>query len=79
MAEDIKKQRIENSNVLIVDDDESICKYLTDLLSLRGFKPITANSGEKAIELLSRGDRFLLTQVSHPKLQFKSPKRAFVF
>jgi two-component system response regulator AtoC len=60
MAETSQMQKLNNSTVLIVDDDESICKYLKDLLSLRGFKPITANSGEKAIELLSRGDCFSL-------------------
>ncbi len=60
MTETIKEQRREKLNVLIVDDDESICKYITDLLFLRGCNAIIATHGEKALELLSNENRFSL-------------------
>jgi DNA-binding NtrC family response regulator len=49
-----------NIPVLIVDDDESICKYLTDLFALRGYNPTAVTRGEAALKLLSKGEPFSL-------------------
>lgn len=40
--------------ILIVDDDPDIVKGLQDRLELLGFRTVTADSGEKGIELLQR-------------------------
>jgi DNA-binding NtrC family response regulator len=60
MVKTIKRLAFKHPKVLIVDDDQSICKYLSDLLTLRGYHPIAVNHAEKALELLSKGDPFLL-------------------
>lgn len=39
--------------VLIVDDENSLRKVLSDLLRLRGFDPIAVGSGEEALEVLA--------------------------
>lgn len=58
----MKRSRVKGGKipVLIVDDDESICKYLTDLFSLRGYQPTTVTRGEEALKLLSQGESFSL-------------------
>ncbi|SEM53855.1 two-component system, NtrC family, nitrogen regulation response regulator NtrX [Syntrophus gentianae] len=39
-------------NILIVDDEESICRSLGDILVDEGYEVSTANSGEEAIKIL---------------------------
>ncbi len=41
-------------NILIVDDDKIVCNTLKVFLSDEGFNVFTVNSGEEAIQLLSR-------------------------
>jgi len=43
----------ENRSVLVVDDEQSICRALTRLLRRDGYRILTANSGEKALDLLA--------------------------
>jgi two-component system response regulator AtoC len=50
-----KKEKIP---ILIIDDDESICRYLIDLLSIRGYRPEAVHNGESAIELISKGNAY---------------------
>jgi len=38
--------------ILIVDDEEGICKSLGDILVDEGYNVLTANSGEEAIKIL---------------------------
>ena len=38
--------------VLIVDDDPSVCKVISRVASVNGFVPYSAESGEKALELM---------------------------
>ena len=53
--------------VLTVDDDEDALGYLSDLLSLSGFNPITANSGERALEYFSKiKPDIVLTDIQMP-------------
>ncbi|MEW6100734.1 MAG: response regulator [Candidatus Omnitrophota bacterium] len=40
----------DKKKVLIVDDYAEICELLKDFLSRKGYSPITANSGEEALE-----------------------------
>lgn len=37
--------------ILIVDDDENVCSYLSQLLSQEGFQAITAANGREAVDL----------------------------
>ena len=36
--------------VLVVDDDEAMCRYLAAFLQKRGYAPVTADNGEHAVE-----------------------------
>lgn len=56
-----------NPCVLTVDDDEAALGYLSDLLSLSGFEPITAQSGEKALEYFTKiKPDIVLTDIQMP-------------
>ncbi|MBF0429946.1 MAG: response regulator [Fibrobacteria bacterium] len=46
----------QNSTILIVDDEESICDIISDYLELREFKCLTANSVEEAEKVLKMSD-----------------------
>jgi two-component system, OmpR family, KDP operon response regulator KdpE len=48
MTEAVKKKR-----VLVVDDQSKVLTFVEIDLKLRGFEVICANSGEKALELIS--------------------------
>jgi len=43
----------EKDKILVVDDDESICAYLENLLSQQSYDVITATTGESALEMLT--------------------------
>ena len=44
-------------SVLVVDDDEAVCRFVTHALGLLGYDPVAASSGDRALELAatSRG------------------------
>lgn len=44
------------NTILIVDDEKNILKMLSQGLSLKGYKTLTASSGEKALELCASKD-----------------------
>ncbi len=44
-------------NILIVDDDSSMCEMINDDLELRGYKVTWNTSGVKALKLLKK-ERF---------------------
>lgn len=46
--------------ILIVDDDKQLAHQLQQFLSLNGYTCFTAESGERALELLEQHDRFSL-------------------
>src|SRR5438105_263080 len=52
---------MDKASVLVVDDDESIRKYLSMLLSSLGYQVIAVDSGEQAAARLSAGDGELVT------------------
>jgi len=43
-----------NINVLIVDDDPSMCETLEDILEIEGYQTETALNGRRAVELTER-------------------------
>jgi DNA-binding NtrC family response regulator len=51
-------------SILIIDDDENLCSYLTDYFSSEKLDVLTANSGKQALDICSRGriDVVLLDQ-----------------
>ncbi len=44
----------DSATVLIVDDDPGLLKILAEQVSLFGYQPIMASSGEKALEIVPR-------------------------
>ena len=58
-----------NKNILLVDDDGDLLEVQEILLSERGYSVKVAQSAEKAIEILKRGQKFdlLVTDVNLPK------------
>ena len=41
-----------DQKILIVDDDAAVCKVISRVASVNGYMPFTAESGEKALELM---------------------------
>jgi CheY-like chemotaxis protein len=60
----------DSATVLIVDDDPGLLKILAEQVSLFGYQPIMASSGEKALEIVPRhpGIDLLLTDVMMPSM-----------
>jgi putative nucleotidyltransferase with HDIG domain len=57
----------ENTRLLIVDDEKSICDILSQYLQRLKYRVTTANSGEKAIQVLEGGDvDLVLTDIKMP-------------
>ena len=50
-AEDTSEEKIEDANILIIDDEEVICNALKDGLTRLGYIVFTAESGEKGLEV----------------------------
>jgi CheY-like chemotaxis protein len=46
---------LEPLKVLVVDDNEEFCGNVVDILELKDYKVVTANSGLEAIELVRKG------------------------
>lgn len=55
--------------ILIVDDNEGLCKNLSDILELKGYKTASVYSGRQAIESV-RNDKFdiVLMDVKMPEM-----------
>lgn len=51
---------MEELKILIVDDDPAVCTVISRIVSVNGFKPYTAENGEKALELLGSEDFALM-------------------
>ncbi|MFW6268563.1 MAG: response regulator transcription factor [Bacillota bacterium] len=47
---------MENPRVLIIDDDEHICKILKDYFEYENFKVVTALTGKQGLELVEKED-----------------------
>ena len=41
-------------HILIVDDDANLLETMSDILKLKGFEPVTAQTGGMALELLEK-------------------------
>jgi nitrogen-specific signal transduction histidine kinase/CheY-like chemotaxis protein len=57
--------------ILIVDDDEQILNMGKTILSSYGYKVITSNSGQQALEIIAKGDReisLVITDMVMPKM-----------
>jgi DNA-binding NtrC family response regulator len=55
--------------ILIVDDEESMCQYLSILLSKEGYEVVTANSGAAALRLLEEMPYdVVLTDINMPQM-----------
>ena len=55
--------------ILVVDDEESMCKYLSILLKKEGYEVITANSGQEALQVFeSTPLDLVMTDIQMPKM-----------
>jgi DNA-binding response OmpR family regulator len=54
--------------LLVVDDDEDICRMLKDFFDLLGFVIYTARTGGEAIEKLSVGPDLILLDINMPEM-----------
>jgi len=55
--------------ILVVDDEESMCQYLSILLEKEGYEVTTANSGVGALQVLEGGGvDMVLTDIQMPKM-----------
>lgn len=62
---------MENSNILVVDDESRMRKLLKDFLSAKGYQILEAEDGEKAIEVYEMNKnkiQLILLDVMMPKL-----------
>lgn len=57
------------NQVLVVDDDQSICEIVSRMLERLGHKPVSVCSGQSAVDECQRGDYDLvLLDVAMPKM-----------
>jgi CheY-like chemotaxis protein len=58
----------ESATVLIVDDDRIILDLLKEQISVYGYQPILASSGEDALQIANQKDKIdlLLTDIIMP-------------
>jgi len=60
---------MKKAKVLVVDDDYYIRKMLTQFLTIRGYSPLTASNGKRALEVLSKQRvDIVLTDVRMPEM-----------
>ncbi len=58
-----------SAQIMVVDDDESICQLLSELMEHEGFTPIMANDGETALELMhTQEPDVILLDLKMPRL-----------
>ncbi|MBU8870265.1 MAG: sigma-54 dependent transcriptional regulator [Gemmatimonadales bacterium] len=56
-------------NILVVDDEESMCQYLSILLQKEGYEVQTANSGQAALAIVeSQPMDLVMTDIQMPKM-----------
>src|SRR5208282_6828453 len=70
----------DKENILIVDDEPSIRKYLQTLLEVDGFEVSTVTNGKEAIEFVSRGEKpdFIVLDVLMPEMSGLETLRALM-
>ena len=55
--------------ILVVDDEESMCQYLSILLQKEGYEVLTENSGVQALQVLdSESVDVVMTDIQMPKM-----------
>lgn len=55
--------------ILVVDDEESMCQYLSILLKKEGYEVLTANSGQEALQIFGEENLDLvMTDIQMPKM-----------
>ncbi|MCP4647362.1 MAG: response regulator, partial [bacterium] len=55
--------------ILVVDDEESMCQYLSILLQKEGYDVQTANSGTSALKVMESGPvDLVMTDIQMPKM-----------
>lgn len=55
--------------ILVVDDEESMCQYLSILLKKEGYEVLTANSGQQALQVVeSTPLDLVMTDIQMPKM-----------
>ena len=55
--------------ILVVDDEESMCQYLSILLKKEGYEVLTANSGQEALKVFGSGPvDLVMTDIQMPKM-----------
>jgi len=58
-----------NTRILIVDDDEKLCRLVTDYLSPMGYEVTSAHDGIKGLKILNNGDfNAVILDVMMPKM-----------
>ena len=60
-----------DKHILVVDDEESLVMFLTDVLESKGFRVTTANSGDSALSIFLKdplGFDLILTDQAMPKM-----------
>src|ERR1700690_2358888 len=55
VATELRKKNAESPRILIVDDDPGQRSLLNSFLRTQGFEPVTADSGQQALETLRAG------------------------
>jgi len=70
----------ESATVLVVDDDPIILKIVAEQITLFGFQPILAASGEEALQLAKKQTQIdlLLTDIMMPKMNGVDLAKQFV-
>jgi PAS domain S-box-containing protein len=65
----VKIKQIVNKTILVVDDEPSLLSVTSEILTHHKYKVLTADNGEKALEILSCNDiDLLLSDVIMPKM-----------
>ena len=55
--------------ILVVDDEESMCQYLSILLQKEGYEVLTANSGSQALQVVENDSvDLVMTDIQMPKM-----------
>jgi signal transduction histidine kinase/CheY-like chemotaxis protein/HPt (histidine-containing phosphotransfer) domain-containing protein len=73
-AEHVARAQLEGTRVLVVDDNATNRRILDTTLSQWGMKPVLANDGEEALEILTRSSErqepfdLIITDVDMPRL-----------
>ena len=55
-------------NILIVDDEPDVVSLIKDYFEINGYGTLTANSGEKAMELALKQPDLILLDINMPHM-----------